>query len=73
LIQTTAPVSPGNSGGPLVNAHGEVVGVNTLASVMAQNVNFAVSAMHVRDLMQGRLETPCPFTDLPRRRSHRED
>jgi S1-C subfamily serine protease len=70
LIQTTAPISPGNSGGPLINARGEVVGVNTLGSRIGQNVNFAVSAMHVRDLMQGRQSTPRPLSDLPRRREH---
>ncbi len=42
-IQTTAPISHGNSGGPLVNDEGEVVGVNTLSSVTGQNLNFAVS------------------------------
>ncbi len=51
LIQTTAPISPGNSGGPLLNSFGEVVGVNTLASsafISAQNVNFAIACVDVK-------------------------
>ena len=43
VIQITAPLSPGSSGGPLLNEYGEVVGITTLASFfMAQNLNFAV-------------------------------
>lgn len=43
LIQITAPVSPGSSGGPLLNEYGEVVGITTLASFFfAQNLNFAI-------------------------------
>ena len=39
----TAPISHGNSGGPLVNMKGEVVGVNTLTfQSFGENVNFAV-------------------------------
>ncbi len=54
LIQTTTPISPGNSGGPLINMHGEVVGVNTLASSseQAQNLNFAVSVLELRELFK---------------------
>jgi len=52
-IQTSAAVSKGNSGGPLVNMNGEVVGVNTLASFRdeAQNVSFAISAQAVGTLL----------------------
>ena len=42
-IQITAPISHGNSGGPLINIYGEVIGVNTLFMVDGQNVNFAVN------------------------------
>ena len=42
-IQITAPISHGNSGGPLVNEFGEVLGVNTFMMVDGQNLNFAVS------------------------------
>jgi len=49
-IQTTAPVSYGNSGGPLVNMDGQVVGLNTLTyQAVAENVNFAISAADLRD------------------------
>lgn len=43
-IQTTAPISPGNSGGPLFDAYGNVIGINTLTFLNGQNVNFAVPA-----------------------------
>jgi S1-C subfamily serine protease len=41
-IQTTAPISKGSSGGPLMNMRGEVIGVNTLTYLTGQNLNFAV-------------------------------
>jgi S1-C subfamily serine protease len=42
IIQHTAPLNPGNSGGPLVNSHGRVVGINTASIAMAQGIGFAV-------------------------------
>lgn len=50
-LQTTTPISPGNSGGPLLNYKGEVVGANTLQLIIGQNINFAISSLDVADLM----------------------
>jgi S1-C subfamily serine protease len=51
LIQTDAAINPGNSGGPLVNAAGQVVGINTAIIDNAQNVGFAISIDVVKPLI----------------------
>ncbi|MEM8734604.1 MAG: S1C family serine protease, partial [Planctomycetota bacterium] len=52
-IQVDAPISPGNSGGPLINARGEVVAMSTLASQgSAQNLNFGISAKDIANAIK---------------------
>jgi S1-C subfamily serine protease len=60
VIQTDAALNPGNSGGPLVNTHGEVVGVNTAMIRPAQGLCFAVgmrtaSFVMIRLIHDGRI------------------
>ena len=44
IIQHTAPLNPGNSGGPLLDSRGRVAGINTAIIAMAQGLGFAIPA-----------------------------
>lgn len=52
VIQTDASINSGNSGGPLVNTSGELVGVNFSTVMGAENISFAVPVTHVKKLLQ---------------------
>jgi len=52
LLQISAPISPGSSGGPLFNDDGEVIGISTLVISGGQNLNFAVPINAVKPLLK---------------------
>ncbi len=74
-IQTDTPISPGNSGGPLVSMEGEVIGMNTFQMAKGQNLNFAVSVDDIREVLaasEGNSVTPITPQSVPSRRGSSE-
>ena len=51
LIQITAPLSPGSSGGPVINRRGEIIGVSVFTIHNGQNLNFAIPSNYLRTLL----------------------
>ena len=74
LIQTDAAINPGNSGGPLINAEGEMIGLNVAIRANAENIAFVIPANQVDGILArllGDLAGPsCRFgVECSRRRS----
>ena len=57
LIQTDAAINSGNSGGPLINMDGKIVGINTAIIPYAQGISFAISIDSVKDAIQSLKQT----------------
>ncbi|HKN83161.1 MAG TPA: tetratricopeptide repeat-containing serine protease family protein [Pyrinomonadaceae bacterium] len=61
IIQITAPISHGNSGSPVFNLRGQVLGVVTVKVTNGQNINLAIAAARVGQLTAGKLQ---PLSEL---------
>jgi tetratricopeptide (TPR) repeat protein len=61
IIQITAPISHGNSGSPVFNMKGQVLGVVTVKVTNGQNINLAIAAGRVAELTAGKLQ---PLSEL---------
>ncbi len=51
ILQTDAAINEGNSGGPLLDSRGEVIGMNTAIAASAQNIGFALPAVELRQVL----------------------
>jgi hypothetical protein len=68
-IQTSAAISGGNSGGPLVNMNGELLALNTWSHTGGSNLNFAIALPDIHRIADNHsdISSPKKFTELPKR------
>lgn len=51
IMQITAPISPGSSGGPIINQNGQVIGIASASIIIGQNLNFAVPVNKLKEII----------------------
>jgi len=63
VFQTTSPISPGSSGGALLNMQGEVIGITSFGIETGQNLNFVIPISYAKPLLE--TDHVMPFSQLP--------
>lgn len=64
IIQITAPISHGSSGGALINQAGKVVGITSASYTSGQNLNIAIASKHISNLLSYPLQKEISLTEL---------
>jgi hypothetical protein len=64
LLQMTASISPGSSGGPVLNSNGELIGISVSQLTDGQNLNFAIPKSYLQNLLDFKKNTPTALSAL---------
>jgi hypothetical protein len=64
LLQMTASISPGSSGGPVLNSNGELIGISVSQLTDGQNLNFAIPKSYLQILLDFKKDTPTALSTL---------
>jgi hypothetical protein len=64
LLQMTASISPGSSGGPVLNSNGELIGISVSQLTDGQNLNFAIPKSYLQILLDFKKDTPIALSSL---------